>query len=116
MARSPAEGTRQRILEVAAELFYARGVRAVGMSQIIDAAGCGKNLLYSNFPSKTDLVAAYLDAEAQYREQQVQGMLASAGDDPVDQIIALTQYIADCVAEPQFRGCAMRKLRGRIPG
>ena len=93
MARSPAEGTRERILGVAAELFYARGVRAVGMSQIIDAAGCGKNLLYSNFPSKTDLVAAYLDAEAQYREQQVQEMLASAGDDPVDQIIALTSTL-----------------------
>ena len=116
MARTPAAGTRERILEVAAELFYARGVRAVGMSQIIDAAGCGKNLLYSNFPSKTDLVTAYLDAEAQYREQQVQEVLASAGDDPAEQIIALTQYIAGCVAEPQFRGCAMRNYVAEFPG
>jgi AcrR family transcriptional regulator len=115
MARQAAAGTRERILEVAAELFYARGVRAVGMSQIIDAAGCGKNLLYSHFPSKADLVAAYLGAEARYREQQARDVLARAGDDPAGQIIALTRYLAACVAEPQSRGCAMRNYVAEFP-
>lgn len=115
MARKALEGTRERILQVAAELFYTNGVRAVGMNQIIDAAGCGKNLLYSHFPSKTDLVAAYLDAEGQHREQQAQEVLARAGGDPADQIIALTRYLAACVAEPQFRGCAMRNYVAEFP-
>jgi AcrR family transcriptional regulator len=115
MARQAAAGTRERILEVAAELFYARGVRAVGMSQIIDAAGCGKNLLYRHFPSKGDLVAAYLGAEAQYREQQARDVLARAGEDPADQIIALTRYLAACVADPRFRGCAMRNFVVEFP-
>jgi AcrR family transcriptional regulator len=116
MARKAAEGTRERILEAAAELFYARGVRAVGMSQIIDAAGCGKNLLYRHFPSKGDLVAAYLDAEAQYREQQARDVLSGAGGDPADQIVALTRYLAGCVADPQFRGCALRNYVAEFPG
>jgi AcrR family transcriptional regulator len=116
MARTAAEGSRQRILDAAAELFYAHGIRAVGMSQIIDAAGCGKNLLYSNFPSKTDLVAAYLTAEARYREQQAQEAMAAAGDDPVDQIVALTGYIANCAAEPRSRGCALRNYVAEFPG
>ena len=116
MARKAAEGTRERILEAAAELFYARGVRAVGMSQIIDAAGCGKNLLYRHFPSKGDLVAAYLDAEAQYREQQARDVLSAAGGDPADQIVALTRCLAGCVADPQFRGCALRNYVAEFPG
>ena len=115
MARQAAAGTRERILEVAAELFYAQGVRAVGMSQVIDAAGCGKNLLYRHFPSKGDLVAAYLGAEAQYREQQARDVLARAGRDPADQIIALTRYLAGCVAQPQFRGCALRNYVAEFP-
>jgi AcrR family transcriptional regulator len=116
MARQAAAGARERILEVAAELFYAQGVRAVGLSQIIDAAGCGKNLLYRHFPSKDDLVAAYLGAEAQYREQQARDVLARAGDDPAGQIIALTRYLAGCVAQPQFRGCALRNYVAEFPG
>jgi AcrR family transcriptional regulator len=116
MARKAAEGTRERILEAAAGLFYARGVRAVGMSQIIDAAGCGKNLLYRHFPSKGDLVAAYLDAEAQHREQQARDVLSAAGGDPAGQIIALTRYLAGCVADPQFRGCALRNYVAEFPG
>jgi AcrR family transcriptional regulator len=116
MARKAAEGTRERILEAAAELFYARGVRAVGMSQIIDAAGCGKNLLYRHFPSKGDLVAAYLDAEAQHREQQARDVLSAAGGDPAGQIIALTRYLAGCVADPRFRGCALRNYVAEFPG
>ena len=115
MARQAAAGTRERILEAAAELFYARGVRAVGMSQIIDAAGCGKNLLYRHFPSKADLVAAYLGSQAQHSEQQALDVLARAGDDPAEKIIALTRYLAACVADPQFRGCAMRNYVAEFP-
>jgi AcrR family transcriptional regulator len=115
MARQAAAGTRERILEAAAELFYARGVRAVGMSQIIDAAGCGKNLLYRHFPSKGDLVAAYLDTQAQHSERQARDVLARAGDDPAEKIIALTRYLAACVADPQFRGCAMRNYVAEFP-
>jgi AcrR family transcriptional regulator len=115
MARIAAEGTRERILDAAGGLFYAQGVRAVGMDQIIETAGCGKKLVYSHFASKNDLVAAYLAAERDTREQQARHAMDAAGDDPAEQILALTGYIADCLVESGFRGCAMRNYVAEFP-
>lgn len=108
MARRAAPDTRERVLDVAATLFYAHGVRAVGMQQIIDTTGCGKNLLYREFPSKTDLVAAYLNKSRQQWEQRAaaasQGLEANAAG----QLVALVQAMADHVHAANYRGCPFR--------
>src|SRR5215831_18924901 len=51
---------RERILSVAADLFYRRGIRAVGVESIAEAAGTNKMTLYRHFASKDELVAEYL--------------------------------------------------------
>jgi AcrR family transcriptional regulator len=51
---------RERLLAVAAELFYRHGIRAVGVEAIAEAAGTNKMTLYRHFPSKDELVAEYL--------------------------------------------------------
>ena len=50
---------RERILETAANLFYANGYRAVGIDRIIAESGVAKMSFYRHFPSKDDLIAAY---------------------------------------------------------
>src|ERR1700710_967904 len=51
---------RERLLAVAADLFYRHGIRAVGVESIAEAAGTNKMTLYRHFDSKDELVAEYL--------------------------------------------------------
>src|SRR6478672_8211712 len=51
---------RARILAAASDLFYRRGIRAVGVDAIAEAAGTNKMTLYRHFDSKDQLVAEYL--------------------------------------------------------
>ncbi len=115
MARTPAPGTRERILGVASRLFYENGVRAVGMNRIITEAGTGKNLLYQHFPAKSDLVAAYLERAREGRARNTACALEAAGDDPREQLVALVAEVAATVRRPGFRGCAFRNYLAEFP-
>jgi AcrR family transcriptional regulator len=118
MARTAAPDTRERVLSAAAELFYTRGVRAVGMQEIVDTAGCGKNLLYREFPSKADLVKAYLDAARRDWERGAAEASQAAPADPASQLIALVQAMADHVREIRYRGyrgCPFRNYLAEAP-
>ena len=57
---------RERILDTAYELFSTRGIRAVGTEEVLAKAGVAKSTLYRHFPSKEELVLAFL----QRREQR----------------------------------------------
>ena len=109
MPRPPTPGTRERILGTASRLFYAHGVRGVGMNRIITEAGTGKNLLYAHFPTKDDLVAAYLERTRSWRAESARRALDEAGEDPRDQLVAVVAEVARIADRPDFRGCADRK-------
>jgi AcrR family transcriptional regulator len=99
---------RQRVLETADRLFYAEGVRAVGIDRIIAEAGVAKMSLYKHFPSKDDLILAVL----QYREQTVLAFFASAmqrhGKRDKDQLRAFFGALKEWFGSPGFRGCAFQ--------
>jgi len=52
---------RERILATAHELFYRHGIRATGIDRVIAEAGVTKVTFYRHFPSKNDLILAYLE-------------------------------------------------------
>ncbi|GAA0471867.1 hypothetical protein Ade02nite_51410 [Paractinoplanes deccanensis] len=112
MARTEDPSGRERILSVAAELFYTRGVRAVGLAEVIQAAGCGKNMLYRHFPGKPALVAAYLTRARQEREAATTAALTGA---PRDQLVALIAETADWVRRRAYHGCAFRNYLAESP-
>ena len=50
----------ERILETADRLFYQRGIRVVGVDTLAADLGISKRTLYNYFPSKDELIVAYL--------------------------------------------------------
>lgn len=102
---------RNRIVETAERLFYAEGIRAVGIDRIIAEAGVAKMTLYNHFSSKDDLILAVL----QYRETQFDEMFAKAMERRIrrgmDKFNAFFAALKDWFKSPGFRGCSFINAR-----
>lgn len=105
MPRKPTPGARERILDKAACLFSERGINAVGLQQVIDDCGCGKNLLYREFASKDELVVAYLERMRAQSDADIDAAIGRFPDDPAAQLVAIVQDAVDTAAAPDYRGC-----------
>ena len=103
--RTKKSDARQRIVKTAEALFYAEGVRGVGIDRIIAEAEVAKMTLYNHFPSKDDLILAVV----QYRETKFDALFekwmarhAKAGMPPMEAFFAaLKQWFKTA----DFRGC-----------
>ena len=100
------DAAHSAVLRAAGELFYANGITGVVMSDIRDASGVSMRRLYSMYPSKSELVAAWLtdrhDTWMAWFTTSVNRHVA-AGVDPV---LATFDAVADWVTSPGYRGCA----------
>ncbi|MCO5997513.1 TetR/AcrR family transcriptional regulator [Actinoallomurus rhizosphaericola] len=106
--RSPA---RRRVLDTALALFYAEGIHAVGIDRIIAEAGVAKATFYHHFPSKDDLVCAYLEEQiARVREQAV-----PQGETPEERIVSVFEGVGEVTCAPGFRGCAFINAAAEYP-
>src|SRR6476469_8881009 len=97
---------RQRILDTAFRLFYARGLRAVGVDTIIAESGVAKATFYKHFPAKDDLVLAYLDRVDGVWTGQLHAAAEAAGPDPADQLVGLFDALSTACRRDGYRGCA----------
>jgi len=98
---------RRRIFETASELFYRRGIRAVGVETIAAEADTTKMSLYRNFPSKDDLVAEWLRDHDTHFWQAWDAMSQKYPSEPRRQLKAAFALLAKHVADPKARGCPM---------
>src|SRR5256885_8395871 len=98
---------RQRIFDTASELFYLKGIRAVGVETIAAEADTTKMSLYRNFPSKDELVAEWLREHDANFWQTWDAMANRHSKDPRRQIKAAFALLAKHVADPKARGCPM---------
>lgn len=93
------------ILAVAGDLFYRRGIRAVGIDEVIATAGVARATLYRHFPSKEDLVVAYLEGRSARLRAQFEAGVDPAAP-PQAAVLALFDGLTARVTGPDFRGCA----------
>jgi AcrR family transcriptional regulator len=95
---------RERILAAADEQFYAEGIRAVSADRLIAAAGVSKVTFYRHFPSKDDLVLAYLDGRAAVERHALEQLRDQEGD-ACATLLGIARAIAGMSCSPGFRGC-----------
>lgn len=109
----PLTAAGQRVLDSAGQLFYNRGITAVGVDLIAEHSGVTKRTLYNQFGSKDHLVAAYLE-EREQRWRSLVGATVDASNSPTAAVtapfIALRTWNR---ANP--RGCAFINALAELP-
>lgn len=107
---------RERILDAAEDLFYARGIQAVGMDAIRTGSGVTLRRLYQLFPSKGDLVEAYLARRDDRWLRSLITHVEAAAETPRERLLAVFDWLEDWFARPDFHGCAFINSFGELGG
>jgi AcrR family transcriptional regulator len=98
---------RQRILDSAYDLFSRRGIRAVGIDEVIERATVAKATLYRHFPSKDDLVLAFLRRrEELWTHGWVEQEARRRGDTPTESLLAIFDLFDEWFHRDDFEGCS----------
>ncbi|HJU96806.1 MAG TPA: TetR/AcrR family transcriptional regulator [Jiangellaceae bacterium] len=98
---------RQRILETAYDLFSHRGVRDVGVDEIIARSGVAKATLYNHFPTKNHLVLAFLDLrEERWTFDMVETEARARGGTPEEHLLAIFDVFGEWFHREDFDGPA----------
>jgi AcrR family transcriptional regulator len=105
---------RERILETARRLFYRDGFRAVGVDTIIAEAGVAKMSLYRHFPSKDDLIVAYLEDSNRRFWEWLEASVENS-EDPVEKLVAMFEAIEKLAASPECLGCTFQGTAAEFP-
>ena len=106
---------RERILAAARELFYRRGIHAVGVEAIAEAAGTNKMTLYRHFASKDVLVAACLSELTQEFDVAWDAIAAAHVGDPEGQLLAWLRHMCEFKEHEAERGCALANAAVELP-
>jgi AcrR family transcriptional regulator len=114
-AHGNSDEVRERILRTASTLFYQRGVRAVGVDLVVEEAGVAKTSLYRHFRTKDDLVAAFLEREDEDFWNCWNGVTELHKSDPLAELEAHLDWIAERVGRPNYRGCPQLNVAAEFP-
>ena len=113
-AESPKKAS-ERILSTARDLFYREGARAIGVDEIVSRAGATKPSLYRAFESKDQLIAAYLQGQAEGFWAYFHAATDLHPGDPKAQILGFFDALGQRAARPGYRGCGLTNAAVEYP-
>ena len=105
---------RDRILEVAMDLFYRQGYRATGINEVIDKSGVAKATFYKHFPSKDDLYEACLEELSEQELTFVDEGINQANGAQA-RMMSILLGLKLWAQDTEFRGCAFLHAASEIP-
>lgn len=115
MPRKTNYSARERILKIASELFYEYGIQAVGVDRIIAESGVAKTTLYRYFPSKDDLVVAFLEERNRVFWEYFDVAVGKYPDNAKRQLLAVFEWIDELLLKPECYGCPFLITIGEFP-
>ncbi|HUG33444.1 MAG TPA: TetR/AcrR family transcriptional regulator [Anaerolineales bacterium] len=105
---------RDKVFQTASRLFYQNGYRAVGVDTIAAESGIGKMTLYRHYPSKDDLIVAYLkDSDEIFWN----GFEQITKDAPTarEKLLAFFESLQEYVNTPACYGCPFLNVATEYP-
>ncbi|MFL5152474.1 MAG: TetR/AcrR family transcriptional regulator [Microvirga sp.] len=109
MPRSSTD-TRERILQAAYELFYAKGFARVGVDAVAEQAGLTKRTLYYHFKSKDDLLAAVLEHRGELALERIRRWAAGLKGDAEAFVEALFRELSRWASRPGWEGAGFTRV------
>jgi AcrR family transcriptional regulator len=103
--RSSPSSPRDRVLTAASRLFTEAGIKATGVDSLIASAGVAKATFYRHFPSKDDLIVAWLEDPRTRWFDGVRDRVEARSASGEDIIPNLFTVVAEWLEEDDFRGC-----------
>ena len=108
-ATQPPGAPRSRVILAAADCFSLVGIRAVGIDRLIREANIAKATFYDHFPSKMDLVAAYLEAWDGAWRWWFAEAVRERYTVSVEEIFAMFEVLRDLFEDGEYRGCTFAR-------
>lgn len=105
---------KDKLFRTAARLFYQSGYRATGVDTIAADSGIGKMTLYRHYPSKDDLIVAYLrdSDEAFWRSFEA---ITQGAATPREKLLAFFTALQEYVLTPACYGCPFLNVATEYP-
>jgi AcrR family transcriptional regulator len=104
MQPAAAPKAKDRILKTAGRLFYDHGYRAIGIDRIIAESDVAKASFYNHFPSKDDLIVAWI-SQAEHFGLAMEEAAVAGRSDP---LMALVETVVARARETSCRGCTFQ--------
>jgi AcrR family transcriptional regulator len=104
---------KDKIIEVASDLFYRQGYNATGIQQIIDEAGVSKGTFYTHFKSKDELGVEYLRKMSKDETTYLKQVLSEIPD-PYARYIQFNQTLKEWMESTNYRGCAFANMSAEV--
>ena len=105
---------KDKLFQTAARLFYEYGYRASGVDTIASDSGIGKMTLYRHYPSKDDLIVAYLRDSNEIFWNSFEQITQDAST-PREKLLAFFRALQDYVVTPACYGCPFLNVAAEYP-
>jgi AcrR family transcriptional regulator len=114
-AQEPRPTAASRIARAARDLFYRRGIRAIGVDEIVRQAGVTKPSLYRSFASKDELAASYLRGYEQEFWARFDKAVATKPGDPRAGLLTYLEGLGTRAGREGYRGCGLSNAAVEYP-